>query len=181
MGVIYATLEFVFEQFVSKKISIGLRTLLKVFIYFFFIIFVLSLLIELVVYLYNVPINNERGWWRTDKTFRVILLYIFLAAIVFSFIKISNEKFGKGVFLKMLFGKYKNPIEEYRIFMFLDLKSSTTIAETLGHFKYSQLIQDCFYDLNELVPKYSAEIYQYVGDEVVLSWPYKKGLAITNV
>ncbi|MBL4664112.1 MAG: adenylate/guanylate cyclase domain-containing protein [Flavobacteriaceae bacterium] len=177
MGVIYATLEFVFEQFVSKKISIGLRTLLKVFIYFFFIIFVLSLLIELVVYLYNVPINNERGWWRTDKTFRVILLYIFLAAIVFSFIKISNEKFGKGVFLKMLFGKYKNPIEEYRIFMFLDLKSSTTIAETLGHFKYSQLIQDCFYDLNELVPKYSAEIYQYVGDEVVLSWPYKKGLA----
>ena len=64
--------------------------------------------------------------------------------------------------------------------MFLDLKDSTTIAEKLGHFKYSQLIQDCFFDLNEVVPKFDAEIYQYVGDEAVLSWPYKKGLANNN-
>lgn len=50
----------------------------------------------------------------------------------------------------------------------------------MGHFKYSQLIQDCFYDLNEIVPTYYAEIYQYVGDEAVLSWPYKKGLTNHN-
>ena len=42
------------------------------------------------------------------------------------------------------------------------------------------MIQDCFYDLNDIVPKYAAEIYQYVGDEAVLSWPYKKGLAHNN-
>ena len=64
--------------------------------------------------------------------------------------------------------------------MFLDLKDSTTIAESLGHFKYSQFIQDCFYDLNDVVPKYDAEIYQYVGDEAVLTWNYKKGLANNN-
>ena len=80
----------------------------------------------------------------------------------------------------MLLGTYKKPKEEKRVFMFLDLKSSTTIAETLGHFKYSQLIQDSFYDLNDIVPTYSAEIYQYVGDEAVLSWPYHKGLANNN-
>lgn len=64
--------------------------------------------------------------------------------------------------------------------MFLALKSSATIAETLGHHKYSQLIQDCFYDINDVVPKYDAEIYQYLVDEVVLSWPHKKGLANKN-
>ena len=31
------------------------------------------------------------------------------------------------------------------------MKSSTKIAEKLGHFKYSQLIQDCFFDLNNPV------------------------------
>ena len=56
--------------------------------------------------------------------------------------------------------------------MFMDLKSSTTIAENLGHQKYSQLIQNCFYDLTDIVTKYEAQIYQYVGDEVVLSWKY---------
>jgi adenylate cyclase len=138
--------------------SIGLRTLIKVFIYFTFIVVLLTLLIELVTHVYDIHIDNERGWWRKDRTFRAIVLYVFLSAMVFSFIKISNDKFGKGVFLKMLLGKYKKPTEEYRIFMFLDLQSSTTIAEKLGHYKYSQLIQDCFYDLNDLVPKHSAEI-----------------------
>jgi adenylate cyclase len=80
----------------------------------------------------------------------------------------------------MLLGRYKDPKVEKRIFMFLDLKSSISNSETLGHYKYSKLIQDCFYDINDVVPKYDAEIYQYVGDEAVLSWPYKKGLANKN-
>ncbi len=177
MGLVFGSLEYVFDSIVSKRISIGLRNLIKIFLYFIVIIILFTLLIELVKYVMGISINNERGWWQQDRTFWAFVLYIFLAALVYSFIKISNEKFGKGVFLKMLLGKYKKPTEEFRIFMFLDLKSSTTFAEQLGHFKYSQLIQDCFYDLNEVVPKYGAEIYQYVGDEAVLSWPYKKGLA----
>ena len=71
----------------------------------------------------------------------------------------------------MLFGKYRNPREEERIFMFMDLKSSTTHAEKLGHIKYSALIRDSFMDINQVLAKHYAEIYQYVGDEIVLSWP----------
>ena len=94
--------------------------------------------------------------------------------------KIILDKFGKRQFFKILMGEYKKPKEEERIFMFLDLKSSTSIAEELGHLKYSQLIQDCFYDLNEVISAFDAEVYQYVGDEAVLSWSYKKGLANNN-
>jgi adenylate cyclase len=64
--------------------------------------------------------------------------------------------------------------------MFLDLQASTTIAEQIGHYSYSELIQDCFYDLNRIVTKYEAEIYQYVGDEAVLSWKYKRGIKNNN-
>jgi adenylate cyclase len=58
----------------------------------------------------------------------------------------------------------------------MDLKSSTTYAEKLGHIKYSQFIQDCFFDITDVITKYDAKIYQYVGDEVVLSWSIKEGI-----
>ncbi len=180
VGVLYASVEFAFEKYASKRYSIGLNIILKTLIYLIFIILIATLMIELGTNLLGVEKNNELGWWRRDKGFWVTVLYFLVGSLVFSFINIASDKFGKGVFLKMLVGSYKKPQEEERIFMFLDLKSSTTIAEVLGHFKYSQLIQDCFYDLNEIVPTYYAEIYQYVGDEAVLSWPYKKGLTNHN-
>lgn len=180
IGIMFASIEFLFEKYSSKRIPLGLNLLLKTLLHFIVIIIIATIVIEFASRIYDLNLNNDRGWWRTDRTFWVVIIYVILASIVFSFIKISNEKFGKGVFLKMLLGKYKNPKEEKRIFMFLDLKASTTIAETLGHYKYSQLIQDCFYDINDVVSKYDAEIYQYVGDEVVLSWPYSKGLANKN-
>ena len=64
--------------------------------------------------------------------------------------------------------------------MFLDLKDSTPYAEQLGHVRFSQLIQDCFYDLNKVVPNFNAEIYQYVGDEAILSWKPKDGIRDLN-
>ena len=180
IGFLYACIDFVFDKYGSKKLSLGLGLAIKIIVYLVSTIIVFTLVLEIFSQLGQVNIDNRIGWWRTNRTFRVIMLYVALLSVVFSFIKIASQKFGKGIFLKMLLGKYKNPKEEKRIFMFLDLKDSTTIAEQLGHFKYSQLIQDCFYDLNEVVPKFSAEIYQYVGDEAVLCWPYKKGLANNN-
>ena len=64
--------------------------------------------------------------------------------------------------------------------MFLDLKSSTSYAEQLGHIKYSRLIQDCFYDLTDVVRIHQAQIYQYVGDEVVVSWALEEGISEAN-
>jgi adenylate cyclase len=95
---------------------------------------------------------------------------------VITFINLMNKKFGPGILLPMLLGKYRNPKEEERIFMFMDLKSSTSHAEKLGHIKYSALIRDSFMDINQVLAKHNAEIYQYVGDEIVVSWPLNEGL-----
>jgi adenylate cyclase len=92
------------------------------------------------------------------------------------FILQVSDKFGQGVLISFLLGKYHRPKEDDRIFMFMDLKSSTTYAEKLGHIKYSQFIQDCFFDITDVITKYDAKIYQYVGDEVVLSWSIKEGI-----
>ncbi|PIF01435.1 MAG: adenylate/guanylate cyclase domain-containing protein [Maribacter sp.] len=90
-----------------------------------------------------------------------------------------NLMLGENNLSKLLMGKFYKPREEERIFMFLDLKSSTTYAENLGHVAYSRMLQDCFNDLGVVIEN-EAEIYQYVGDEVVLSWCLKKGLRHQN-
>ncbi|MCF2873375.1 MULTISPECIES: adenylate/guanylate cyclase domain-containing protein [unclassified Tenacibaculum] len=181
IGVFYSLIEFVFDTYVSKRTALWFQILSKTFIYFIVLIICVSIIRKYYQYDNNLEIPViKKGWWVKSKTFWVTVLFFVCSSLVFSILKMATEKLGPGVFLKMLLGKYKSPQEEKRIFMFLDLKNSTPIAEKLGHLKYSQFIQDCFYDLNELVPKYEAEIYQYVGDEAVLNWEYKKGLANNN-
>ncbi len=70
--------------------------------------------------------------------------------------------------------------EVERIFMFLDIRSSTTIAEELGHVQYFELLNDFFRDIAEPISKNKGQIYQYVGDEVVVSWSLEDGLADAN-
>ena len=116
------------------------------------------------------------------KTFAFwsVVLYIAITlsiALVFSEI---TEYFGQDTFYSFLLGKYHKPNEEMRIFMFLDMKSSTTIAEQLGHATYFKFIKKYYADMTQPILDTSGEIYQYVGDEIVLSWLEKKGLYKNN-
>ncbi|UII34076.1 adenylate/guanylate cyclase domain-containing protein [Fulvivirga ulvae] len=98
------------------------------------------------------------------------LIFLGFQTLLVNFVIQTIKKFGLNNLINFISGKYQHPVVEDRIFLFMDLKSSTTYAEMLGNIKYSQLIKDCFDDINLLVDKYKAEIYQYVGDEVVLTW-----------
>ncbi|NND08464.1 MAG: adenylate/guanylate cyclase domain-containing protein [Saprospiraceae bacterium] len=81
-----------------------------------------------------------------------------------------NDKFGQGLLLAFINGKYHRPKEEERIFMFVDLISSTSIAEQLGNERYYKLLRDFFADITDSIIYNRGNIYQYVGDEVVVSW-----------
>lgn len=70
--------------------------------------------------------------------------------------------------------------EVERIFMFLDIRSSTTIAEELGHVQYFELLNDFFRDIAEPISNNKGHIYQYVGDEVVVSWDMSEGVTDSN-
>ncbi|HMQ98384.1 MAG TPA: adenylate/guanylate cyclase domain-containing protein [Ignavibacteria bacterium] len=109
-----------------------------------------------------------------------VFIYMMFLNVSINFLKEANKKFGPGILFKLFSGKYYQPVVEERIFMFIDLKASTTIAERLGHLKYSRLIQDCFYEITDIVDKFKAEIYQYVGDEIVLSWEMDTGIENNN-
>ncbi len=77
-------------------------------------------------------------------------------------------------------GKYHRPGKGERIFLFLDLRSSTAIAEQIGDDRYFRMLR-CFYELaNEVIINRHGEIYQYVGDEIVVSWEKTRGLEEVN-
>lgn len=180
VAVVYTIVEYTFDKFLSKALNLGLILLIKSVIYLIFLIFSLSIMAYLAEDYLGVDFPNHRGWWISNKIFWMVTAYFIICSLLFSFMRLANDKFGKGIIFKMLIGRYKNPREVDRIFMFLDLKSSTAHAEKLGHLKYSQLIQDCFFYLNKIINKYDAEIYQYVGDEAVLSWSPKRGARHLN-
>jgi adenylate cyclase len=99
-----------------------------------------------------------------------------ISALSVSFIRLVGKKFGQGVLLQYVMGKYHTPREEERIFMFMDLRSSTRIAEKLDHKQYHNFLNDVFHDISEPILEYRGEIYQYVGDEVVITWPIETGI-----
>lgn len=86
-----------------------------------------------------------------------------------------NDQYGSGG-LAHLAGRYNQPRQELRIFMFLDMRSSTSIAEDLGHVRYFQLINELFQDITDPIVYSRGEIYQYVGDEISVSWPLRRGI-----
>jgi adenylate cyclase len=91
-----------------------------------------------------------------------------------------RDNFGYGVLSNFILGRYFTPKEENRIFMFLDIKSSTTIAEKLGHIKYHNLLNNFFDDINDSIIFSKGEIYQYIGDEISVSWTMKNGIENAN-
>ncbi|HVT12970.1 MAG TPA: adenylate/guanylate cyclase domain-containing protein [Fimbriimonadaceae bacterium] len=87
-----------------------------------------------------------------------------------------NRKLGPWVAWHWITGKYHTAREEERIFMFLDLKNSTTLAERMGNKRFSNLCKDFFDDLSSPLTKTSGTVSHYIGDEAVLTWKPQKGL-----
>lgn len=81
------------------------------------------------------------------------------------------ERYGPGTYIPLLLGRYHRPREVERIFMFLDISDATTIAEQLGHRRFFSLLKDFYSDIADPILNCRGEIYQYVGDEITVSWP----------
>ncbi len=109
-----------------------------------------------------------------------VVVYALGMSFMVNFVRQVNRLLGHNALLTFITGKYHRPIEEDRIFMFLDLKSSTAIAEKLGNKQYHNFLNDFFHDISSAIVESRGTIYQYVGDEVVVTWTKEKGLKDAN-
>ncbi len=115
-----------------------------------------------------------------DGEFVQVVVYALAMSFVINFVRQVNRLLGHNALLTFITGKYHQPLEEDRIFMFLDLKSSTSIAEKLGNKQYHNFLNDFFHDISSAIVESQGAIYQYVGDEVVVTWTKEKGLKDAN-
>ncbi len=144
------------------------------FMILFFIVMVLLIWCRVNTYETIFP-QNLHDFFATQKIveFSGIALSI---SFVSNFMDELHRKLGKDAIYNLVFGKYHKVKEEERLFLFVDINNSTDLAEEMGELEFSHFLQDYFYDISEPVARYFGEIYQYVGDEVVITWRLKKGL-----
>lgn len=179
-GGVFGTISRLLEKSIFQRLPVGKVMLYKTVVATALLLFLLYLLrVVLPGHVIPSSLNIIDSTWDDEVwgyIFYLLLIYYFAMALLISYINQVNKKYGPGVLVPLLLGRYRHPREEERIFMFMDLKSSTTTAEKLGHIQYSSFIRDCFADINELLYPYRAQVYQYVGDEIVVMWPEEEGL-----
>ena len=186
MGLILGSVEvLLLNSFFSKR-SFGLKIILKTFLYLFAICSFLIILtfitnsLRLNVSIFDLVVVESVFNFFNNFAFWSVIIYMGAIINITLFVSEVSDNLGQGVLMNFLVGKYHNPREEERIFMFLDMKSSTTIAENLGHVEYYKLLNQYYADITEAIVQTSGEIYQYVGDEVVISWKLKNGYQNNN-
>jgi len=111
-------------------------------------------------------------FWGLLQVFGVISFLLFFVDL--------DRLLGPGVLLGYVTGRYHHPRRESRIFMFLDMKDSTKLADTMEANQYFSFLNLYFTEMSESILTTNAEIYQYVGDEVVLTWKMSNGLDDAN-
>ncbi|UII34661.1 adenylate/guanylate cyclase domain-containing protein [Fulvivirga ulvae] len=158
-------------------------TIMAVLLFFIFVMIFITLLLATVIVprQTGLPLSDPvsqsafKAFVTDSYPLKSALVWIFIVAITQLLLQVSS-KFGQGTFWNIIRGKYNTPKEEKRIFMFLDLNSSTAIAEELGDETYHALLQDFFSDITDPIINNMGNIYQYVGDEVVVAWTLEEGI-----
>ena len=169
-----------------RNISLWLKIILKSVI----LIVVVLTMNFFIHFSYATLIDKQTAWLAVHsfytKTFETHWLlekapeWIILFVLTQIWIEI-NEKYSPGVFFDIILGRYTQPKEERRIIMFLDMKDSTRIAEKLGHKDYYKFIRDFIVHISNGIMEYGGRIYQYVGDEIVISWPQSRRNALKAI
>lgn len=98
-----------------------------------------------------------------------------LVAALFVIVLQAGGLVGYRTFRSLLLGHYRMPKVEHRFFLFVDLVGSTALAERVGPLAMHRFLSRLFAALAEPIAASGGEIYQYVGDEIVITWPRADG------
>jgi adenylate cyclase len=185
-GLMIGLIEILYLNKRLNQLSLGKKIILKTLIYLLAIISFLVVVtgianaITLHAGIFNFRVWQNVGLFLFNYAFMSVGIYMAAIIIVTQFYSEISDNIGHGVLNNFFTGKYHKPKEEERVFMFLDMTSSTTIAESLGHLKYFELLREYYSDLSDSIVDHSGEIYQYVGDEIVVSWKLENTLQNNN-
>ena len=182
VGLMVGMVELIFIADLFKNKSFSAKIFYKLAVYTLMMLLIISITYPIAASLeMGVSLFDPSVWERFTKflvsiTFLSTLLQMGASLSLSVIYAGISENLGHNVLVNFLTGRYHRPRQEERIFMFLDMRSSTTLAEKLGHIRYFDLLQAYYTDLSNAIINNLGEVYQYIGDEVVITWKSSEGL-----
>jgi adenylate cyclase len=111
----------------------------------------------------------------SHKTFWIDITYSVACVLLANLALGITNLLGPRTFLNFILGRYHRPVEESRFVLFVDIAGSTGLAERLGGIAIHRLLDRTFRLLTLAVVDYRGEVLNYVGDEVIVTWPEHRG------
>jgi adenylate cyclase len=166
--------EFVFKE-TFQAISFFTVLLIRSFLYSLLTCLILSLVLSIEISsVEKISFSTAVLEYLKSPLFQRDFLFTSLFIILIIFLSQIILLIGRANFFRLIFGFYHQPREVSRIFVFVDLTGSTSIAEKLTNKAYSAFIKDYFSDVSDAIMMYNGEIYQYAGDEIIVAWPIRR-------
>lgn len=106
-----------------------------------------------------------------DPIFRNSVVFAIGMSVFGNLVVETGRLLGFGTLKNLLVGRYARPRNEQKVFLLIDMKDSTGLAEKLGAIRFHELLNAFFRDVADAALECDAEIHKYVGDEVILTWP----------
>jgi adenylate cyclase len=103
----------------------------------------------------------------------IIAFVVFLA--ISEFLQMRRVIGGRTL-NALLLGRYHRPVREERVFLLVDIRGSTALAERLGDERAHAFITSTFFDIDQPILEHGGEVYSYVGDGLIASWPLARGV-----
>ena len=100
-------------------------------------------------------------------------LYAFLVVAVALFVLQMRTLIGGRTLLNIVLGRYSRPVTEQRLFAMIDLTGSTPLAARIGDERFHEFLSTFFFEIGAAVTQFVGEIYTYIGDGVIMSWPLR--------
>jgi class 3 adenylate cyclase len=116
-------------------------------------------------------------YWESIKTkwlieqFPIVVAFSFFASLLIMSAFELTRLIGSRVLFNIALGRYRRPVREARVLMFLDLAGSTSLAEAMGELRVQGLLTRFFFDIDGAIVAHGGEVHAYVGDEVIVTWP----------
>ncbi|MCG8343672.1 MAG: adenylate/guanylate cyclase domain-containing protein [Chlorobiales bacterium] len=188
IGLVVGAVVAVSDVFFLSRATKNLNFILTLFVRTaFYVTLSLGVLLLFVIWEEYVILNGSGSFSFESRVrtffsgeFPVLTLYLSVVAFIISSFRLVIQRVGEKKFWNAVTGRYHTPHEEERVFMFLDLYSSTMLAELMGHERYHNLLDDVFNDIADPISSFGGEVYQHVGDSVVVTWKIQEGTRELN-
>ncbi len=186
LGALISILELWFFTAGSRKMRfiwlLALRTVIYIFLITSVILFVtiLSRSIRFNMSFYEVMASDEFKTYIIHGNFGIAILYSLLFAFSINFTRMISRKMGQGMLVSFITGTFYQPVVQERIILFIGIKNVPEFSKKLNEYDFFNFLNDYLFDITTPIVQHQGIIYEYVEDQVVVTWRPEKGIYRAN-